>query len=244
MTDTIAILKKHSSVRDFLAKPVADELLREILLAGQQAATSNHIQAYSILRMRDQEKRQKLAALCGQQKHVAVSPVFLVFCADLKRLQQACELHSETIFPGAAEAFILATVDTALAAQNVMAAAESAGLGGVYIGGIRNHPREVCELLAIPKYVYPVFGMCLGYPAKVNDVKPRLPLEAILKEDAYTPDDPALMATYDQQVAEYYAKRTAGERTTSWTDGVAAMMKTKQRPHMKAFLAEQGFDFD
>lgn len=72
-------------------------------------------------------------------------------------------MNNVDIEKGYTETFILATVDTALVAQNIMIGAESAGLGGVYIGGIRNNPQEVCELLTIPQHVYPVFGMCLSY---------------------------------------------------------------------------------
>jgi nitroreductase len=69
-------------------------------------------------------------------------------------------------------------------AQNVAIAAESEGLGICYIGGVRNNPQQISELLSLPDHVYPVFGMCLGYPAHQPDVKPRLPVEAILKEDS------------------------------------------------------------
>lgn len=62
------------------------------------------------------------------------------------------------------ENFIVATVDVALAAQNAAVAAESLGLGIVYIGGIRNRSEEVAELLGLPYLAYPVFGMCLELP--------------------------------------------------------------------------------
>ena len=45
---------------------------------------------------------------------------------------------------GFVQQFIIATVDVALTAQNAMIAAESLGLGGVFIGGIRNDPEKVC----------------------------------------------------------------------------------------------------
>jgi nitroreductase len=146
---------------------------------------------------------------------------------------------------GSSEAFLLATVDTALVAQNIMVAAEAVGLGGVYIGGIRNNPQQVCELLKIPQHVYPVFGMCLGYPEKRNAVKPRLPLSLVLKEEFYTTEgDDASLLEYDRIISEYYRERTAGKRSNTWSQGVTSMMKTKLRPHMKTFLASKGLDID
>jgi len=245
MNDVIKLLQRHSSVRKFLAKPVDDVLLQELIQSGQHASTSNHIQAYSIIRIKDNNKRNLLAALAGDQQVVMDSPIFFVFCADLKRLQTACQLHNGPSDTSSAETFILATVDTALAAQNIMIAAESVGLGGVYIGGLRNRPQEVCDLLHIPQHVYPVFGMCLGYPEQVNAVKPRLPLSLVLSEDSYgTSHGQKDLQEYDQIVANYYSKRTNGERNNTWTEGMAAMLGEKQRSHMKNFLAGQGFDLD
>ncbi len=242
MNDTIQLLRRHTSVRHFTTQEVPGELVRAIVEAGQWASTSNHIQAYSIIHVRDQAKKDRLAHLAGDQTYVADCPVFLVFCADLKRLETACALNDTTMESGSSETFLLATIDASLAAQNVMLAAESLGLGGVYIGGLRNRPREVCDLLQIPAQVYPVFGMCLGYPARLNAVKPRLPLALVLKEDSYdTSGDAPLLAQYDQEISDYYKKRSAGKRSNTWSQGVTAMLKDKQRPHMRQFLAEQGF---
>ncbi len=116
---------------------------------------------------------------------MARAPVFLVFCADLNRLEAVCRIHDIAAEKGWAEQFVTATVDAALLAQNVLLAAESLGMGGVFIGGIRNDPQTVCELLEIPDQVYPVFGMCLGWPAHDPPPKPRLPADAILFTDRY-----------------------------------------------------------
>ena len=243
MNEIINLLQRHSSVRHFTSQPVAPEMLRAIIKSGQCASTSNHIQAYTIINIRDQAKKNRLAELSGHQTYVADCPVFLVFCADLKRLQTTCEKKDVKMESGSCETFLLATIDATLAAQNVMIAAESLGLGGVYIGGLRNNPRQVCELLAIPEQVYPVFGMCLGYPDVVNAAKPRLPLSLVLKEDTYdTSDDAPLLEKYDQEISAYYTARSAGKRDSTWSENVSEMLGEKQRPHMRRFLEEQGFN--
>jgi hypothetical protein len=109
---------------------------------------------------------------------------------------------------GWAEQFVTATVDTALLAQNVLLAAESLGMGGVFIGGIRNDPQTVCDLLAIPDQAYPVFGMCLGWPAHDPPPKPRLPVEAVLFDDRYPEKhDRAVLDEYDRVTNHYYLNR-------------------------------------
>lgn len=243
MNKVMELLKSHTSVRKFQDKLVDDQLLQEIIQASQYASTSNHIQAYTIIRVKDQAKKIALAKLAGNQPYVEECPIFLVFCADLNRLGKACSMNHETIESSSTETFLLATVDTALLAQNVMIAAESAGLGGVYIGGIRNNPQPVCDLLQIPQHVYPVFGMCLGYPEKTNATKPRLPVSLILKEDTYaTAGDEQQLKEYDALISHYYKERTNNKRSNTWTEGVATYLKEKQRPHMKEFLYNKGFE--
>ena len=243
MNNILELLKSHTSVRKFKEQPVDDQLLKDIIEASQYASTSNHIQAYTIIRVKDQDKKKTLARLSGNQPYIEECPIFLVFCADLNRLEKACSMNNETIESKSMETFILATVDTALFAQNIMTGAESAGLGGVYIGGIRNNPQDVCDLLQIPQHVYPVFGMCLGYPVKLNATKPRLPLSLVLKEDTYSTDgDDEQLKEYDDLISNYYKERTNNKRSNTWTEGIALYLKEKQRPHMKQFLHNKGFE--
>ena len=243
MNNVIELLQNHTSVRKFKDKLVDDLLFNEIIQASQYASTSNHIQAYTIIRIKDQAKKKILAKLSGDQPYVEQCPVFLVFCADVHRLENACIMNNETIESSSTEVFIMATVDVALVAQNIMIAAESAGLGGVYIGGIRNNPQDVCDLLQIPDHVYPVFGMCLGYPEKINLTKPRLPSSIILKEDTYSTDgDEKSLKEYDNLISTYYKERTNNKRRNTWTEGIATFLKEKQRPHMKEFLYNKGFE--
>jgi len=243
MNKVMELLKSHTSVRKFTDKLVDEKLLHQIIQSSQYASTSNHIQAYTIIRIKDHDKKKTLAQLSGNQPYVEDCPIFLVFCADLNRLGKACTMNNETIESNSTEVFIMATVDTALVAQNIMVAAESVGLGGVYIGGIRNNPQDICDLLQIPHHVYPVFGMCLGYPEKTNGTKPRLPLSLVLKEDTYSTDgDEEQLKEYDDLISDYYKERTNNKRSNTWSEGIATFLKAKQRPHMKAFLQSKGFE--
>lgn len=242
MTDTLALLSAHRSIRKFTDQPIDEELFRRILSAGQCAATSSFLQGATVIRVRDAEKRERLAELAGKQPYVASAAAFMVFCADLKRPGRYCEKYEKPFSGDYTEHFIIATVDAALMAQNVVVAAESQGLGICYIGGIRNNPRQVSDLLELPPGVYPVFGLCLGYPDQDPETKPRLPLDVILKEDVYDESgEDALIADYDEQIREYYRTRTGGGHGISWTEQVSTLLSEKARPHMREFLAEQGF---
>lgn len=242
MNPTIDLLKSHRSIRKFTERQVDDQILTAIIAAAQCAATSHFIQAYTIIQVRDMDKRKAISVLAGPQVWVARAPVFLVFCADLNRLEAVCDTRETAMEEGWAEQFVTATVDVALLAQNVLIAAESLGLGGVYIGGIRNDPQTVCHLLEIPDQVYPVFGMCLGWPAHDPPPKPRLPVDAVLFTDRYPQQhDTDMLAAYDRTTNHYFLNRNSNLKDETWSHQMADLMGRVIRPHMKAFLEKKGF---
>jgi len=232
----------HASVRQFTEQPVSTEMLEQLIRCGQTAASSSFIQALSVIHVTQTDHRQQIAEVAGGQAWVVAAPVFLVFCADLQRVNYACLKNDLGALEGHTEHFIAATVDTALVAQNVLLAAESMGLGGVFIGGIRNNPQIVCDLLELPDQVYPVFGMCLGWPVHTNAVKPRFPVQTILHEDSYDLNQvKAQVDSYDQQMQDYYQSRGSNQRISTWSAQTAAAIQKKQRTHILKFLQSRGF---
>ncbi|MBD0382770.1 oxygen-insensitive NADPH nitroreductase [Paenibacillus sedimenti] len=242
MNEIIALLQNHRSIRKFTGDPVSEAQLSAILAAAQAASTSSNMQAYSVIGVTDAELKKQLAVLAGNQAYVSECPLFLVWCADLHRYEKAVRLHADTPVTGNAENFIVATVDAALAAQNAAVAAESLGLGVVYIGGLRNNPAEVSRLLGLPQLVYPVFGMCIGMPDQEPLHRPRLPREAVYHENRYTDNSDAILA-YDETIREYMKERTLGKVDTTWSKEMAAKA-LRPREHMKSFLRMQGFEID
>ncbi|MFH1154594.1 MAG: oxygen-insensitive NADPH nitroreductase [Pseudomonadota bacterium] len=242
MNAVIDLLKSHRSIRKFRDKAVPEALLRTILEAAQCASSSHYVQAYSVIWVTDAKVRKAVSDLAGSQVWVCQAPIFLIFCADLNRLETACFRHGKSMASGYAEQLITATVDTALLGQNTMIAAESQGLGGVFIGGIRNDPARVCSLLSIPDNAYPVFGMCLGYPDDDPGKKPRMPVDSVLMKESY---DKAIFSTfmddYDQSTCDYYLSRSSGARQDTWSRQMAEFMSRETRPHMKSFLESKGF---
>jgi FMN reductase (NADPH) len=244
MNETIELMLNHRSIRKFTEQAVSEEQLHTIIAAAQRASSSSNVQAYSVIRMSDSDKREKLAELTGNQRHVADSPLFLVWCADLYRNRLAFSLHDnpDHAYLSTAENMIVATVDVALAGQNAALAAESMGMGIVFIGGIRNQIRAVTELLELPEWVYPVFGMCIGYADQDVGTKPRLPLEAVLHYDKYDASQLSdLLDSYDHTMSEYMFQRTKGKVNRTWTEDMKNKFASPSRMHMKSYLEEQGF---
>lgn len=241
-SETIETILSHKSVRKFTSDAIESAVLKQLIACGQAAASSGFVQSCSVIRITDREHRKQIAEAAGGQQWIIEAPEFLVYCADLSRVDIACIQHDLGELEGQTEHFIVTTVDTALLAQNVLLAAESLGLGGVFIGGIRNDPQLISDLLELPDKVYPVFGMCLGWPAIEPDLKPRFPVETVLHEGKYQAESRKdAVKQYDQQMHDYYKSRSGGTRVSDWSTETANAMQLKKREHMLDFLNKKGF---
>ncbi len=241
--DVINLLKSHRSIRKFTDQPVDDELVESIIGAGLAAATSSNLQGTTVIRVRNPETRSAIAELAGGQTYVETAGAFFVWCADLHRSSVACEMAGGDFHGGVTEHFIIAATDTAIAAQNAVVAAESVGLGICYIGGIRNDPAQMTELLDLPEQVVPLFGLCLGWPDQDPALKPRLPLSVTLKEETYDEtNDVAGIESYDEHMREYYLERTGGKVDRTWSADMSSLLGKESRPHMRSFLESQGMN--
>lgn len=133
MTPTIELICGHRSIRHFTDEPISEAQREAIINSARATSSSSFLQCSSIIRITDKALREELVTLTGGQKHVAQAAEFWVFCADFNRHLQICPDAQL----GLAEQLLLGVVDTAMMAQNALTAAESLGLGGVYIGGLR-----------------------------------------------------------------------------------------------------------
>ncbi|MFG6495666.1 oxygen-insensitive NADPH nitroreductase [Fictibacillus sp. UD] len=246
MNEVIETILAHRSIRKFIDKPLSEDIVTTLVKCAQSASTSSYQQVCTIIGIEDREKKEKLAELAGNQSYVADNGYFFVFCIDYNRHKIAAEMKEteikETI--ESTEAFIVGSVDAALAAQNLSVAAESLGLGIVYIGGIRNSLKEVSDLLGCPEHVLPLFGVAVGYPDAEPGKKPRLPIQAVFHKDSYQSKEETenLLKQYENKTSEYYTKRTGGKRTEGWVTQITASMGTPKRTYMKDFVQSKGLN--
>jgi len=241
LNEAIHTILNHRSIRDFQDKQLTDEQIKMIVACAQAASTSSFIQAYSIIGIKDKEKKAKLAHLAGDQRYVLNNGHFFVFCADLHRHFLIGELEQKDVMTSieSTEKFMVALIDASLAAQNAAVAAESMGLGICYIGGIRNNLDEVKAVLKTPEFVIPLFGMAVGYPEEINEQKPRLPLEHVYHEEEYQQNNEVQISQlqdYDEIISRYYQQRTNGKRGDRWTAQMASMLENPKRMYMKEFI--------
>lgn len=246
--DCLTTLLSHRSVRAYLPDPLPPQMLELLVAAAQSASTSSNLQTWSVVAVEDPTRKETLAQLAGNQAHIRQCPLFLVWLADLARLNRIATqqgLSAEGL--NYLEMFVMATVDAALAAQNAATAAESMGLGIVYIGGMRNQPEAVAETLQLPPHLFAVFGMCVGYPDPNQPaaVKPRLPQAAVLHRETYSLASQDSAITHYNEVMQRFYESQQMNVAAHWVDHslkrVATAAALNGRDHLRKALQNLGF---
>jgi nitroreductase len=246
--DVLETIINHRSVRGFLPDALPAGTLELLVAAAQSASTSSNLQLWSVVAIEDPTHKARLATLAGDQQFIRDAPLLLVWLADLARIDAIAAARQQTA-EGTQyiEEFIVGVVDAALAAQSALIAAESLGLGGVYIGAMRNLPEQVAEALNLPPHAFAAFGMSIGWPdpAKTTDIKPRLSQRVVLHRETYR------AAAALDEVEEYNAvmrdfQKEQGMKAVDWTqqciDRVKNAAALRGRDRMREALRNLGFE--
>ncbi|MBN3809291.1 NADPH-dependent oxidoreductase [Paraburkholderia sp. Ac-20347] len=230
---TLDTLLAHRSVRNYAKKPLPEGTLETLIAAAQSASTSSNLQTWSVVAVEDPERKARLSKLAADQSQVREAPLFLVWLADLNRLEAAAQRTSASA-EGLhyMETLLVGVIDAALAAQNAVVALESLGLSSVYIGAIRNQPEQVAAELGLPPRVMPVFGLCVGYAdeSRPAQVKPRLPQSVVLHREQYdAPTQTDGIAHYDEVMGAFQTAQ--GLSAAGWTSRSLARWRSRESLH-------------
>ena len=248
---TLQTILAHRSVRNYSPKPLPEETLGKLAAAAQSAATSSNLQTWSVVALQESEHKAKAATLCGDQDFIRQAPLFFVFCADLSRLAFVSEKAGTT---GAGldymEMFVMALIDATLAAQNAAIAAEALGLGICYVGGARNHPRELAELLHLPPRAIGLFGLAVGVPDDTQPavIKPRLPQTEIVFREVYSEAQRDLqIEKYNATMRDFYDSQGM-HSGADWSAVAAKRVESAKslggRDVLRRILEERGFGLE
>lgn len=240
--DVIATMLNHRSVRAYKPDPLPHGTLERLIAAAQSASTSSNLQAWSVVAVENPASKEVLFEVAGGQRHIRQTPLVLVWLADLHRLEVVAA--SRDIKPEALtyiEMLLVGVIDAALAAQNLVVAAESIGLGTVYVGALRNRIDIVADLLKLPQHVMPVFGLCIGYvdPVRTGAIRPRLEPGAVLHRETYNsavqlPE----IRRYDEIMSRWYAEQGI-KAPEGWTGQTAQRVENAAALTGRDILREQ-----
>jgi len=175
------VIQNRRSIRQFLDKPISDEILEKILTAGFRAPFA--AQLCSVIYTRDQKTIKELR----QTGVYPTTQVLMLFLVDLYRHEKVMKQRGHTYEFDDAFALWLGLQDVSLMVENLILATDALGLGSVLLGAVPHFVDHLTRIFEIPKRVFPVVGLCLGYPdsSEHTEIRPRYPLDFSAYEDKY-----------------------------------------------------------
>lgn len=251
VTTATRILGRRT-LRRYLDRPIAPELITLLLMAAQSAPAKSDLQQYSIIHITDPDLRKTIGALIPSMPWVASAPGFFIFCGDMRRNRRITQSRNYSHANDNVDTFMNAAVDAGIAMATMIGAAESLGLGCCPISVVRNHIEKIAQLLAIPAGVFPVAGLTVGWPADAGHVSMRLPPSLVVHENAY--DDSGLEAAVKEYDAERrrrhpiapekqrHVDRYGVDPECGWSENAARQLSVPERGGFRQWLAGQSIN--
>ena len=240
---------EHRVHRKFSGRPVAPGLLRLLFAAALSAPSKSDLQQADIVHVADRARVQAITDTIPDMPWISQAPVFLVFCGNNRRLRQVSAWRGKPFANEHLDHFMNAAVDAALVMMNFIRAAEAVGLGVCPISHVRNRADMLTRLLELPEGVFPVAGLCVGYPAEAGRITPRLPLEVTVHVDRY--DETGIqdkIEAYDRRrdsLMPYRKQRSADRYADTafygWSEDKARQYSVPERADFGAYVRRQGF---
>jgi FMN reductase [NAD(P)H] len=240
MLNVNKVIQNHRSVRNFVDKDIPQDMLDSILLSAQAMPSSNNNQDITIIVIKDKLRKDIIAELSGNQKHIKEAPVFLIFLADLYKTSLACEKNNiEQNLENPLDKIVTATFDAGIAMGSAIISAESLGLGVTPIGGIRNNLERISKILELPEYVFPLVGLCLGFPYNIPNKKPRFPLPAFKHDEVYKKEAIESYINEYDEIMQNYLIKIKREQEVNWSYNVAKSMSKKSDDSLEKLFVNQ-----
>ena len=195
----MGVLMSRASAREYTDRMPSDETVETIVRAGQQAPFA--AQLGSLLLRRDREKNPFHA------------PLLFTVCADVHRLELVLARRGWKRVTSDAAILLFAIQDAAYMAQNLVIAGEALGARELLSRTAPFVADRIAEEYGLPKRVFPVVQLAMGYPAAPPQPRPRYPLSFSLFEDRYPAfseaEVDAAMAAMDEGylAQDYYRDR-------------------------------------
>jgi len=245
----LACMMEHRSHRKYSGRAVEPGLLRLLFACALSAPSKSDLQQADVVHVADRAKIKSIADGIPDMPWIADAPVFLVFCGNNRRIRRIGEWRGKPFVNDHLDHFMNAAVDAGIVMTSFIRAAEAAGLGCCPISAVRNHPEAMSRLLELPAGVFPVAGLCVGYPAEEGRITPRLPLQVTVHTDRY--DETGVkekIEAYDRRrdaVLPYRRQRSPERFGTAafygWSEDKARQYAVPERADFGAFIRKQGF---
>ena len=253
-TETLKSILSRRSIRKFLNKPISKELLSLILAAAQSAPSKSNLQQYSILVIKDQNIKNEISNLIGNTKWALTAPIFFLYLADIRRNIKITNDRGYEHKNNNVDTFMNGVIDAALSMQSTICASESLGLGVCPISIIRNIIEEVKVICKLPKGVFPIAGLAMGWPDQKSNVSIRLSQDIVIHFDKYDEKDLIQKINkYDERVfkkdpipenKQRHVNLYGVAKKGTWSENISRQLSVPERSNFKKWLIENGFNLE
>ena len=253
-TETLKSILSRRSIRNFLNKPISKELLTLLLAAAQSAPSKSNLQQYSILVIQDQNIKNEISNLIGNTKWALTAPIFFLYLADIRRNIKITNDRGYEHKNNNVDTFMNGVIDAALSMQSTICASESLGLGVCPISMIRNIIEEVKVICKLPKGVFPIAGLALGWPDQKSNVSIRLSQDIVIHFDKYEEKDLIQKINkYDEIVfkkdpipenKQRHVDLYGVAKKGTWSENISRQLSVPERSNFKNWLKENGFNLE
>jgi FMN reductase [NAD(P)H] len=197
-------IKERRTIRKYTQQPISDELLNRLLEEAARTQTMGNLQLYSVVVTKSAEMKKRLAPAHFNQPMVTEAPIVLTICADFRRMTNWCEFRNAVPCYNNLLSFMNATTDALLYTQTFCNLAEEEGLGICFLGTTIYMPQQIIEILELPKLVFPVATLTVGWPDEKPALTDRLPLDSFIHNETYH-------SYTEQSINKFYADKEALE---------------------------------
>lgn len=252
-TPQVKALLRHKSVRTFLPDALPDGAIETMVAAAQSASNSSALNQWSLVAVTDMALKQQISDTVARSVPVdripwiEEAPALLLWVADLSRGAEITkDAGKEPFIFDYLDSFLMASIDAALAAQNAVVAAESIGLGIVYLGVMRNIAKEVAEIINLPPHSFVTFGMAVGLPdaSRASSVRPRPAQPMVLHHNQYNQDKyRAYLKDYEEAYQAFRISQNMSAKTWqgSVVESATSMDYLGGRVNLRETVSERGF---
>lgn len=204
-------IKERRTIRKYTQQPIPDELLNQLIEEAARTQTMGNLQLYSVVVTKSAEMKKKLAPAHFNQSMVTEAPVVLTVCADFRRTTDWCESRNANPGYNNLLSFMNAATDALLYTQTFCNLAEEEGLGVCFLGTTIYMPQQIIEILKLPKLVFPVATLTVGWPDEKPNLTDRLPLKSFVHNETYKPYT-------EQSINDFYASKEALEENKHFVE--------------------------
>ena len=162
----IETMLSRKSIRRYKGEVPSDQIITTIVQAGQQAP-------FALLLSRNKEN------------HPYEAPLMFTICIDSYKFELIMAKRNWNKIMNDLFLLILGIQDASLLSENMVIAAESLGLGSCFIGDTPYYANKIIQNYKLPKRVFPLVQLVMGYPAEDPPIRPRYPLNFTLFESEY-----------------------------------------------------------